>query len=354
MVPITDLGLDPPIVEAIIGESLGGFSLVAASEKDPWETSVKNRIALSEACLKLDFDAVPAISDYSLCSKGYKPHFLSKNRFIDEWGRILESRRETKTTWWVGGTVETEEDMEKYIPPNPEEEGRFEMIERVLKPLKSKDIAILCQGHAGWHMAFQVRGGIDKLLIDMYRRPRATHRFLEKIAKSCHGMVKMMIDGGVEVAFITDDYADCHSPFMSMKQFREFELPNIRRVIDLARKGGIPVLKHSDGNIYSILDDMVEAGIRGIHPIEPGAMDLSYVKTKYGREICILGNVDCRYVLPFGTEEDVRRDVRRCIDAAAKGGGYILASSNSIHANCRVENVYTMVDEARRYGKYPI
>ncbi len=72
---------------------------------------------------------------------------------------------------------------------------------------------------------------------------------------------------------------------------------------------------------------------------------------RYGDKICILGNVDCRCILPFGTEEEVRRDVRRCINAAAGGGGYMLASSNSIHANCKVENVYTMMDETRRYGK---
>ncbi|MDH5363049.1 MAG: uroporphyrinogen decarboxylase family protein, partial [Aigarchaeota archaeon] len=95
-----------------------------------------------------------------------------------------------------------------------------------------------------------------------------------------------------------------------------------------------------------------EAGIKGIHPVEPGTMDLEDVKRRYGHRICILGNVDCRYVLPFGSEQDVREDVRRCIDAAAKGGGYVLTSSNSIHANCKPDNVLTMVDEARKYGKY--
>ena len=57
-VPITDLGLDPPVVEAITGKKLRGFSLIKASGKDPWSISLHNRIALSEACLKLDFDAV--------------------------------------------------------------------------------------------------------------------------------------------------------------------------------------------------------------------------------------------------------------------------------------------------------
>ena len=353
LVPITDLGLDPPIVESIIGRKIGGtgLSLIGGAG---WEASVKSRIALSEACLKLGFDAVPAVSDYTLASKRYRPKALSKGRFIDEWGRLMEPRAETKTTWWIGGTVDTEEEMERYTPPDPDEEGRFELVEKVIKTLKGKDAAIMGQVHSGWHMAFQVRGGIDRLLIDMYRRRELTHRFMDKIATTCLGMTKQLIDGGVEVIFMTDDYADCHSPFMSMEQFREFELPNIRRLVDYAGRRGIQVLKHTDGNIYPILDDMVEAGITGIHPIEPGTMDLRDVKQSYGDKICLLGNVDCRYVLPFSSEEDVRRDVRRCIDAAAGGGGYVLASSNSIHANCKVENVYTMVDETRRYGRYPL
>ncbi len=354
MVPVTDLGLDPPIVEAITGKKLGGLSMVSAGGEDPWSNSIKYRVAMCEACLKLGFDAIPAVSDYILCSRKYRPKPIGGGRFIDEWGRILEPKAENKTTWWIGGTVETEEDIENYTPPDPNEEGRIEIVEEVLKFLKNKDVAVMAQGHSGWHMAFQVRGGIDKLLIDMFRRPKLARKFMDKIAKASLGMIKIMIEAGVEVIFITDDYADCNTPFMTIKQFREFELPNIARVVNLAKKHGIPVLKHSDGNLYPILDDMIDAGINGIHPIEPGTMDLAEVKQKYGSKLCILGNVDCRYVLPFGSEEDVRRDVRRCIDAAAEGGGYVLASSNSIHANCKVENVYTMVDEARKYGKYPL
>jgi len=353
IVPITDLGLDLPIVEAITGRKLEGFSLIGVSREDTWNVSATCREAMSEACLKLGFDAIPAISDYSLQSKKSVSEPISENRFIDEWGRILELRSDTKTTWWIGGTVQTEEDLQNYIPPDPEDEGRFEMVERLVRPLKEKDVAVMGQGHSGgWHMGFQVRGGIDKLLIDMFRRPKLAREFLEKIAETCLGMIKVMIDGGVEVIFITDDYADNRNPFMNMKMFREFELPNIRKVVELCARRGVPVLKHSDGNCYPILDDMVEAGIRGFHPIEPGAMDLMDVKQRYGHKICVLGNVDCRYTLPFGSQEDVRWDVRRCIDAAAEGGGYVLTSSNSIHANCKPENILVMVDEARKYGRY--
>jgi len=141
---------------------------------------------------------------------------------------------------------------------------------------------------------------------------------------------------------------------MSPKLFREFELPNVRRVIDFAEKRGTPVLKHSDGNLYPILEDLIDLGVNGFHPIEPGVMDLAEVKRRYGDRVFLRGNVDITHVLPYGAEEDVRRDVRRCIDAAAEGGGFILADSNSLHSNVKTENILTMIDEGRKYGRYPI
>lgn len=353
VVPITDLGLDPPIVEEVLGVRIGEISAFAVRDaRETWNSAVRNRLMMVKACLKLDFDAVPAVSDYLLYSFEYKPKFIDENRFIDEWGRVMEARSDTKTTWWVDGVVKTLEDMENYTPPDPSAPGRVEMIEKMVREIRGRDTVIMGQCHSGWHLAFQVRGGIDKLILDFYMHPAEAKRFVEKIAKTCLEYVKLMIDGGVEVIFVTDDYADNHGPLINPKLFREFELQNLKRIIDYGKRKGVPIMKHSDGNLYPILDDMVNAGIAALHPVEPGAMDLKDVKERYGDRICLAGNVDCRYVLPFGTEEEVRRDVRRCIDAAAEGGGFILTSSNSIHANCKVENVLYMVDEARKYGRY--
>ncbi|MBO3803691.1 MAG: hypothetical protein JTT11_07485 [Candidatus Brockarchaeota archaeon] len=350
VVPITDLALDPPVVEAIVGRKLEGFSLIATSGVGAVEPAIKARQAMAEACLKLGFDAVPAVSDYFLSSRQEK---FAGNRTVDEWGRILDSRPDTKTTWWVGGALKEPEDVEGYVPPDPEEGGRAEMVEKVVKPLKKEDVVVIGQGHSGWHMAFQVRG-IERLILDMYREPARTGAFMEKIAKACRGMIELMIDGGIEVLFLTDDYADSRTPMISPQLFRRFELPNVRRAVELAGKRGVQVLKHSDGNLYPIIGDLLDAGITGLHPVEPGAMDLRDVKERYGDRVCVLGNVDCRHVLPSGSPEAVRGDVRRCVDAAAAGGGYVLTSSNSIHANCKPENVLTMVEEARNYGRYPL
>ena len=355
-VPITDLGLDPPIVEGVLRReksTLFTSTLKSHPTDRFWRLEMEKRLAMVEACRRLDFDAVPALSDYITVTKDYEPKLIDDKKYVDQWGRIMQVSIEGKTTYFVGGTVNTPDDLQNYDPPNAFHPDILEMMERIIKPTKEHDVAIMGQCHSGWHLAFQVRGGIDKISIDLYRNPGFAKKLFDKIALASQAFAEAFIETGVEVLVVGDDYADNHGPLISPRLFKEYELPNLKKIVDIGKKHGIPVLKHSDGNLYPILDDIVATGINQLHPIEPGAMDLKDIKQKLGKKICIMGNVDCRQVLPYGTEEDVRADVRRCVDAAAEGGGFVLASSNSIHGNVNVDNVYTMVDEARKYGKYP-
>ena len=355
-VPITDLGLDPPVVtEVLRGEKYTSSTTTSRiTTHRPWESEIEKRLAMIEACRKLDFDAVPAMSDYIAVTKSYTPKFIDRNKFIDQWGRVMQVSIEGKTTYFVDGTVKTSHDLDNYDPPDAFHPDIIEMMEKILKPTKTHDVAVMGQCHSGWHLAFQVRGGIDKLSIDLYRNQGFAKKLFDKIGLACQAFAEAFIEAGVEILVVGDDYADNHGPMINPRLFKEYEVPNLKKIVDIAKKHGIPVLKHSDGNLYPILDDIVSTGIKGLHPIEPGAMDLKDIKQKLGKRICIMGNVDCRQVLPYGMEEDVRTDVRRCIDAAGEGGGFVLASSNSIHGNVKVENVYVMVDEARKYGKYPL
>ncbi|MGQ9638828.1 MAG: uroporphyrinogen decarboxylase family protein [Candidatus Bathyarchaeia archaeon] len=148
-----------------------------------------------------------------------------------------------------------------------------------------------------------------------------------------------------------DDLAD-KGPIFSPKLLREFFFPYVNRLIGECRSRNLPVMKHSDGNLHPILEDLINLGMDGLHPIEPKVMNLVKVKETYGHRIFLRGNVDCAYILPYGYGAQVRREVRRCIDAAARDGGVILSDSNSLHRNVRTENVIVMVDEARRYGTY--
>ena len=162
-VPITDLSLDPPIVKAILQKE--GSRAAKLSEEvlsftggsSSWESSINYRLEMIEACRKLDFDAVTALSDYSLIDKKYKPKWIDEKRFIDQWRRIMQSSAEGKTTYFVGGTINAPKDLESYEPPDAFNPDVIEMMEKILKPIKKEDIVIMGQCHSGWHFAFQAR-----------------------------------------------------------------------------------------------------------------------------------------------------------------------------------------------------
>ncbi|MEE9420622.1 MAG: uroporphyrinogen decarboxylase family protein, partial [Desulfatiglandaceae bacterium] len=108
--------------------------------------------------------------------------------------------------------------------------------------------------------------------------------------------------------------------------------------------------KHSDGNVWQLLDEWMEAGFDGYHPIQPQCMDIKEVKEYVGKKMALIGNIDCRELLVMGNEEEVKKKVKETIEVAAPGGGYIISSSNSIHPGCKPENYIAMVEAVHRYG----
>jgi uroporphyrinogen decarboxylase len=98
---------------------------------------------------------------------------------------------------------------------------------------------------------------------------------------------------------------------------------------------------------------LIEAGIDCLNPIEPAAgMELKKVKEQHGKKISLWGNIDCSELLTFKKPIDVKNAVRQCIEDGATGGGYILASSNTIHSAVPAENFVSMIEACREYGKY--
>jgi uroporphyrinogen decarboxylase len=100
---------------------------------------------------------------------------------------------------------------------------------------------------------------------------------------------------------------------------------------------------------------LISTGIDCLDPIDPGAgMDLAFIKEKYGKSICLKGNVDCAYLLTNGTVEETVEAVKNCIKTGGPGSGYIISSSNSIHSSVNPENLKAMIETIHSYRNYPL
>ena len=192
--------------------------------------------------------------------------------------------------------------------------------------------------------------GLERFSIALYENRSLVETVLDRYCDWTAVVAERVCGLGFDVYVSTDDMAFKTAPYFSPRIFRQLVLPRYRRVRQAIT---LPWVLHSDGNLMPFLDDLVELGIAGLHPLEWGAMDIRAVKRDYGDRICLLGNVDLN-LLGMGTPEEVDREVRGLIRDIGPGGGYILTSGNSLAGYLKPENVVALSEAVQRYGRYPL
>lgn len=153
---------------------------------------------------------------------------------------------------------------------------------------------------------------------------------------------------------LCSDYCLNTGPFLSPGQFGEFVMPYLAKLIKGYRDMGFYTIKHTDGNIMPIIDQLVDANPHALHSIDPQAgVDIAEVKRLYGDRVCLIGNVNCG-LLDTGTDAEVIESARYALQSGMPGGGYIFSTSNCIYTGMRLARYELMLDVWRKEGNYPI
>jgi len=275
-----------------------------------------------------------------------------KGLFRDKWG-VIRAFGPESTPAPVEGPIKRPEDLKAYRPPDPEAPDVLGSIPEIVAKFKGRKAITALGRDAFFNPAFL--RGMANFLTDMIENPTLVHELIEVTLSHDIRAMQRVIQAGVDVIIFGDDYADKNAPLMSPRHFKEFILPGLKRCVDAAHAAGAYVIKHTDGNIMSIIDMIIDTGIDGLNPIEPAAgMDIGLLKQRYGHRVALIGNIDCGYLLSQAPAEEVRRVTRETICAAAPGGGYCLSSSNSIHSSVKPENFMAMIETWRECRGYPI
>ena len=214
--------------------------------------------------------------------------------------------------------------------------------------------------HCGYMAPFYFHNllrGLEQSFVDPLEDPDFTRHFLSRIGDYFYAQHRRMFeacDGLIDVSQVTDDYGSQTVPMIGLETFREFYKPHLKRFIGLCKEFGILVFHHDDGAMRTFLPDLVELGIDILNPVQwtcPG-MELEALKREFGTKVCFHGGVENQRILPFGTPDEVRAEVRHCIDnLASDGTGYILAPCHNLQPVTPIDNIIAMYDEAWRYGK---
>jgi uroporphyrinogen-III decarboxylase len=263
---------------------------------------------------------------------------------IDEFGRIW------KRGSYMGGNLKTREDVEKYIPSlRLEERTPPDTVIRNKELHPDKAFAFF--SHLGPFGLTMESIGFEQFFYSLFDNRNLVQDIIAKRTRWFIEVCKYVVGLGVaDFVVMGDDVAFKNNTFVSPKDFMELAIPYYKQIVDSVK---IPLFWHSDGFIEPFIDLAIGAGIKGLHAIEPVAgNDLGRIKEQYGDRLVLLGNVDCVHVLTQPDLEPVRKDVDRCMRQAKKGGGFMIDSSNSIHAACNIEAVKEMYRYALEVGTY--
>jgi uroporphyrinogen decarboxylase len=152
--------------------------------------------------------------------------------------------------------------------------------------------------------------------------------------------------------FLCADYCFNTGPFLSPAMFAEFVTPYLKQLIAGYREMGFYVIKHTDGNIMPILDQLAQCRPHGLHSLDPqGGVDIAEVKRRIGQSICLLGNVNCG-LLQTGTDQEVIESARYALEHGKPGGGYVFCTSNCIYTGMDLRRYELILDVWRRQRQY--
>ena len=254
----------------------------------------------------------------------------------------------------------TQADLESFAWPDPDNPAMFEGLrEQAQQWYEQTDYVVGADGiKAGiLQTASQIRG-YDKLFLDFALNPAIAHALLDRISELLNEMYRAYmraVGPYVQVVVITDDQGTQNSLLISPKMFRQFIKPRLRSLIE-AIKGEAPhvrVLMHCDGAILRIVDDLIEAGVDILNPIQTvvtGFEDTAELKARFGDRVCFHGGIDVQQILPRATVEGVRQEVARCIGDLGREGGYLLAPCHNINVDIPVANVLALFEASRAIG----
>jgi uroporphyrinogen decarboxylase len=249
---------------------------------------------------------------------------------------------------YVAGVMDTEADLKRYSHPASYVDVHFDDDRiREVQTRYPEHCLIYGSHDIGPLTTSYMAMGFEQFFLRLVDDPAFAHKLLADRTEWAIAMCHKAVSLGAEVLVIGDDAAYRDGPMISPRMWREFVLPYHRQLVESVE---VPVIWHSDGNTERLLPFAIEAGFAGFHGLEPAAgMDLRRIKQEHGAELVLIGNIDIR-VLFESDLEAVRAEVDRCLEQGAPGGGYMLATCNSIFEGMNPRAVAEMFRYEREVG----
>lgn len=286
--------------------------------------------------------------------------------FIDSWG---SGQTEVEPGEWFPGIhplkeATTIQELEDYPGwPDMSDPTRIAHVrEEAARLVEDNQYAVMATPWLLFPLerAFAMQG-MDTFLLNLAIYPDFARALLQKTAQLCKELMGPFLEAlgkNVDIIKIGDDLGTQDSLLMSPDMYREILKPiHADYITFIKERTAAKLFFHTDGDVVPLIDDFIEMGVDILNPIQTSAgkmADLVGLKSRFGKEIVFCGGIDTQRILPDGTQEQVREEVKRVIQLLGEGGGYMVSSVHTIMNDVPPENVLAMVDAVEEFGHYPL
>lgn len=251
-------------------------------------------------------------------------------------------------------------DLHTHSWPDPNDPRHTKGLSTRAKALRKKTDCAIVMGIPGRVFSLgHYLCGLEDWLVNLLTNSKFAGALLDKGVEIEAEIVKNILEvvgDNIDVVLCADDLGMQSAPLISPELYRKMIKPHHRHLFDVVKSHTeAKLLLHSDGAIVPLIGDFIDVGVDGLNPVQVSAKgmgDTRWLKREFGEHISFWGAIDTHHILPFGTPEEVKEEVRRRIEDLAPGGGYVLASVHNIQAEVPPENICAMFEAAREYGRY--
>lgn len=233
----------------------------------------------------------------------------------------------------------------------PDDDGILQTI-RIMRELAGDRYLHVCHGDATY--AIPTGQAMVDFAAALVERPDEVKAEADRRVDAMLERGRRMIDGGLDGFALCADYCFNTGPFLRPSVFREFVTPYLTRLVQGYRQMGAYVIKHTDGNIMPIIEDLLAGEPHALHSLDTQGsdeMDLAAIKRDYGDRVCLMGGVNCG-LMQTGTDEEVRADILHALRTLMPGGRYVFCTSNVAFKGMPAERYRMMLELRREHGRY--
>jgi uroporphyrinogen decarboxylase len=202
--------------------------------------------------------------------------------------------------------------------------------------------------------------GFSRTLESLVTDPDFVHAIFRKITDITTISLERYLDlvgPYIQLVKIGDDLGGQDNCLMSPATYRRMVQPYHQEIFNLIKqRSGARVFLHTCGAVVKLLGDLIEAGVEILNPVQVSAkgMDTQSLKANFGDRLVFWGAIDTHHVLPQGSVNEVKDEVRRRVLDLGPGGGYVVAPVHNVQGDVPAENVVAMYQAARQFGHYPL